>query len=332
MTIAALPDPPLAGDVVTLASTLSQDGATHWRITSRPSDSLVELDSLLGSGGEFVATFTPDEPGVYGVSAMAYMVATAQPGLPAPVDEVFVGFEEGAISVGSASRLPLIMADGQGATLRLVGVGTTVVSAELIDPTTEAARVAILDAGVIAALDDIVGKTALEITGELAERATDLRTQYEGHRASHSTVHLNTGDAVNVMQRFGATSETYAVALVNDLYEKLSAHAQSWFQGGNWHTGDDSKNVPVARKAQSLSDAVVALCDLRVRVYERHRVQVTDPAVHAAADSANILLSAATPLDALVAAFFDATLVAATPAGESPIGVGLAQYGGFVRE
>lgn len=361
MAIVCTPTYPVPGEEVTLSLTAATGTVAVFELVSGPDETELETGLLLARlpSGERVATsaddaaqlledggdaalrtITFDQPGEYAFRAYDFRDVLGLPGWEGDPSGAWrrelVGTQTGTIYVGEYVELPIVTAPGHGAALRLQINNETVRAAVLIEPTTEVARVAILDSAVATALTGVVGITVANLGTQLQTGVDDLRTRYEAHRIlTAAGVHADT-DTTNVVDRDAVNSQEAAIEALNYLRPIVLAHAQTTGIGGGvgapWHTVEDWKNVPCAAPAIDVPSATVVLCDLRERFYERHRVQVAAPASHGAADGTNTL-TAATTLDILILAYLDA-IVALDPSaavGESEGAADAAHRYGFTR-
>lgn len=314
MTITISPLYPVTGEEVAITATNpSVGGSARVVLTSAPSRSaLTELDS---TDGGITSTFTPDVQGAYVLTAYYYRRAYGIGGSGAGTDpggesiDELTGAESTTVYVGAYADLEVRTAEGHGATLRLTVANATVRAAEWVDFTSERARMASLQAGVVAALAALVDVTVANLDDALVADVAALMSAYSAHRIlTAGPVHRSSGDTTNTLSKSTPYAVASAIDALNDLHDKLVAHMTT---GGAWHQADDTKNVPVARKASDLASATVLRADLRERVYERHRVQTSAPAAHDNADNTNTM-GAPKPLTSCIVAFLDA-LVTETP-------------------
>ena len=262
--------------------------------------------SFDGRGGPPTNLFVPDVPGVYGVEALEFFNFGKTHRLMSKASST--------IHVGSYLSLPIEPVNGHGSTLRILVVGSTVRRAELVDPKTELARVAALDATVAAAVTALEGVAVASVDVDFVTDVNAMTAAYEAHRVltgGFSNVHLS-ADATNAMLREPANSVPAAIARLNELAVRLAAHREATSSGGTWHNFDDGKStLQVAPSAQTLAQAIVLKADLRERSYERHRVLVASPASHPTADATNFLTDPR-ELPAALVAYLD-FIASATP-------------------
>jgi len=285
----------------------------------------VEIENL-----ENVVTF--DAPGEYVIRANDIRHVIGSPSYEDdPVGDerlVYLSTQTTTVNVGELMDLPIVTEQGDGATLRLKVSDDTVRAAYLVEPTTEAARVAALQTTVTTPLAALVNQTVATIGGDFQARVENLRANFDAHALDAlGTWHI-VPDTVNDVTRFQADSQDSAIGLLNDLRGKLVGHLRQETSGLRFHTNDDEKSTPVVRSASSLGESNVLLSDLRERVYGRHiELNSADtPAIHTNAivgppkggDTTN-LLTAPTLLDDLIVAYLDALVddTPTAPAGES---------------
>lgn len=314
MTITFSPTSPVADEVVTLASSAAGGSTTRWRLTTAPASSALATGFLQAPDGTYLSTFTPDVAGEYGFTAYGYYRFNGRPryaGDPAGESrDQLAGSESGTVHVCALADLPVRTATGEGATLRLTVRNETVVAAEFVEPTSEAARIATLTTAVVAALAALVDVETDELGTDPQSGANDLRGNYEAHRvhAGHYS-----DDTISVVGAVDAASNAAAIVLINELHDRITAHQKQARSSDGKHihsqvlldvvyARDDTAYLPVTGKAATLAGAYVLLCDIRIRVYERHRTLLN---THSTADSTNTLTTAL-PLDTVVAAYLDA--------------------------
>ena len=134
--------------------------------------------------------------------------------------------------MGEAIDMPIATSFGS-ATLRMTVENATVRAASIVDTTTEAARVAALDATVVTKIAALVGVAVTSLDNDLATAANELATAYTAHIATGGigVVH-NSADATNALAREAAYSNEDAIAKVGDISDKLTAHMQAGTGGG----------------------------------------------------------------------------------------------------
>jgi hypothetical protein len=367
MAVTHTPASPLADDEVTLDVTATTGTAFAYELTAVPESSALATGLLLSSQyagdpvpgtaaealerGLATDVFTPDAPGVYSVTCHEYTSTLGQPsyqGDPAGEDRyIWAATQTGTVSVLAEVDLPIVTERGDGATLRMGVNSTTILTAELVDHTTEAAREAAIMAGPVAALAGLVG-IALDVAGEygadgnsLQNGANDLRTHYEAHRVLVGAGPCHpVADATNRTLSTACNSQVGAIALLNRLRQVIVAHCRNGSAAAaNWHNGDDLFCTLLAPTATNTASATVLSADLRWRIYERHRVLDGDfgpplePFCHTTEDVTNPLTYSISKLDTLIAAYLDALaiVVATAPAGEPPGAVSAWHRYGFVR-
>jgi hypothetical protein len=337
MAITYTPSPALIDETITLAisGATGNTDATQFTLTSVPDRSALETGLIVDENGDPTNEIVFDVPGSYGIHSHDFIRYTGIPAFPGDVAgtprDVLVATQTGTVYVGATADLPIITTRGDGATLRLVLSDTLVMSAELVDPTTEIARVTCLATTVVAALAALVDVAVTALDVDFVTDVNALCTAFAAHIVLEGAgpVHA-AADTTNTMRREPANSVDAAIVRLNDLFDRMDGHFQSRSSGGTWHVTDDGKNVPVTAPATSLAGATVLKADLRERCYERHRVLVSTPAVHGAADNTNTM-AAPLPLAAFIVAFLD-ELVNATPtspAGEQEGAVDIGRLLGF---
>lgn len=347
MALTYTPTAPVSDDEVTLSLTGATGSLYVYELTSAPDQSDLDTGLLLenvpegatapGSAqaaaeGEYNAdSFTPDTPGEYGITAYEFREVVGSPsfaGDPCGDERVeLVATQTGTVHVAATVDLQIRDKLGNGATLRIKITDEAITSASFVNPTTEAGRVAALDATVVAELATLATLLPSTIGTQLQTGANDLRTQYEAHRILAPHVH-NVADAINVVTMSAAYSQASAIDLTNHLLDVISAHELDTTAHAG---GQDLKNYPIVGKASTLGEATVLLYDLRERVYELHRLQAAAPASHTAGDTWSVC-SAPLPLDDVVVAYLDA-LASANPtvaSGEPEGATDMAHRFGFV--
>lgn len=331
-TLSYSPTAPVKGEVVTLSlSAASPYEIGRYELTSVPDLSALETGMLLDANDDPIDTFTPDVAGAYGVKAYVYRSfsgAGAYAGDPAgEAREELVSTATGTVYAGSAMALPIAGA-GHRADLRLVLVGATITGASLVNPTTEAARLAGLDATVATALAALVGQD-IGLAGEdLFTGVRALQQKYDSHRKTGSWHVAN--DTVNAVTDRRIDSEVGAIEALNAFYDIVLAHMINNGNTGS-HLNADRHSMPIAAKAHDRATATVLLADLRRRVYARHIVMVGTGAdqIHQNSGDASNGPSADTPIAAAIVAVLDyyAAQTPTTPTGESPGVAGAIEYG-----
>jgi len=357
MALVATPTYPVVGEEITLSLTATTGTVSVYEVVSRPALSARPLGLVMRvlPTGVRVATapddaaglglqtdrITFDEPGEYLIRAYDLRHVQGVPsylGDPAG-DEWWqvITTQTGTVHVGAYMDLPILTAVGHGATLRLTINNEVIRDADLLDTTTEVARVACLDTAVVAALATIIGLAPSTVGTQIIDGVNDLRTKYAAHRVlvGAGPCHSDT-DTTNVVGREASYSLESALALLENMRSVILAHAQVTGVGGGlglrWHPAEDWANIPVAGSASDLASGTVAMIDLRERFYERHRalLATSSPPSHTVADVTNVL-TAALPLDTLIVALLDA-IVALDPsavAGEAEGAADLAHRFGF---
>lgn len=303
------PTRPVAGDTVTLALTGAAGDPDYARfeVVSVPDRSALTAGMLVDGNGAYLKTFVPDIEGKYEITPYDVRAFVGQPqhaGDPGGearqtvVEQVARSF----VNVVGYSDLRIGTLPGHDITLRFGLFQSTIVSAELVDPATDLARLAALDTTVAAKVALLVNVTVTSITSTLLARVTALRTAYEAHRVlvGGTFIHAS-ADTTNVTDYEPPNTDDAALVCLQDLYEKITGHMLAGASGGTWHTNDDTKNTPLTPKPLTKAQGHVTASDLEERVYERHRVQVTSPAVHGASDTTNTLATPTALTDVIVA-------------------------------
>ena len=336
MSVTASIDPilPFPGDLVTFTVTSQAGTVVEWRLVSSPADSAHPLGSLLTATGDYAQSFRPDADGVYTFVAVDWNRVNSPAryqGDPTSYPSQ-TNLSETTILVIVASKFsrPIGAAPDVCSATIAVRDSTTVATA-LHAPATSRAGIALQDANVLAFAHGTVGQSYTAIDRDLVTKVNDLRAKYEAHRLrTTGGTHAN-ADSTNAiasgLTRDSATLDG-AIAVLNDIRAKFSAHIQS-AGGGGAHTNPDTDNVVVAPAASDLVSAH-ALADDLWRAYEAHRVYVSGTVVHGAADATNTL-AAQFPLAALNSAFISAARNAALtiPLGLHAAGVKLVNAHGF---
>lgn len=293
---------------------------------------------VFGGNGAATDVLTFDAPGSYDVTGHEYLSIPATGGAyegdPLAVEQRrYIGPTTTTIFVGGYLDLPIEPVNGHGSTLRILVVdddsGRGIVrAAELINPLTELARQAALDATVAAAVQALVGVQVTDLDVEISTDVNNIATAYQAHRVLTSgSVHASS-DTTNALLTEPANSVPAAIARLNDLAARIAAHQRAGSSGGTWHAADDGRNtLQVSSTATTLAQAIVLKADLRERVYRRHLAQIASPAAHGAADGTNVPTTAPSLPTALVAFLdFIAGTTASITAGEAE-GIGDAQAG-----
>jgi hypothetical protein len=309
LSISSSPAQPILGDEITLilAGGTGDPDFARFQLTSVPSQSGLSVGMLVDAEGNYVQTFTPDVPGEYIVKAydveQRFGLSGFESDAQGPRERV-LGSRSATIRCAQAVDLPIVTTPGHNVTVRLGVLDAEVISAAFVDPTTDLARLATIDTAVVATLTPILEQEVGAIGSPLTTRAKNLRVKYEAHRVMLSGVH-SVADSTNVTSREPSESDESAIALLNELYDRIVlGHMQAEAAGGTWHAVDDTKNLPVTPRATTKASAHVLACDLEERVYERHRVQTSPPVAHGNQDTVNGL-DAPKPLTNVVVAFLD---------------------------
>jgi hypothetical protein len=277
-----------------------------------------------GKGGSATSVFVPDVPGEFAFQASEFFTwpgfgSYANDPLGVPQKRL-MSVATATIYVGDHLDLPIEPVNGHGSTLRIFVVNETVRGAELVNPKTELARVAALDSTVSAAVSALVGVAVSGIDVEFASDVNDLCTKFAAHIIrTAGSAHVS-ADTTNTLLREPAFSVPAAIERLNDLASKMIGHQRATTAGGTWHLADDEKNVlQVAPTAKTLGQAVVLKADLRERVHERHREQITDPTSHGGVGDTTNFMDAPLTLPAAIVAYLDyvADNTPSIPSGES---------------
>ena len=291
MALSISPAYPVYGEEVTMASDLGDPEVARFEITSVPSTSSVSLGLVVDEAGEPIQTITLDKPGVYGVNVYSYYLfagAQAYPGDPCGgVRTKLMNVASATLQVGGYSTLAIEPENGHKATLQLTIVGDTIRGAELTNFGSALARIAALDATVIAALSALVDVDVVDADLPFITDVNDICLLATGHMAETHPVHPGNADTTNVLLREPANSIPAAIQRLNDIVAKFAnGHMQATTAGGTWHGTDDGENtLQVKAFARSLAEAVVLKADFRERVYSRHRSM--GPDTHGGPDGDN---------------------------------------------
>lgn len=117
-------------------------------------------------------------------------------------------------------------------------------------------------------------------TSKIIALANDLKSKYNQH-TSQVGVHVNP-DTFNPVTALNAIDLPTAIALINDIANKFSAHFVRVLPGPI-HLAADLDDVPVLPKANNLASAIILANQLR-KVYEKHH---QNEIVHVARDTFN---------------------------------------------
>lgn len=318
MAITTSPTSPVAGSSVTLSSSLDTGVAADAlviELTSLPDASTLSLGYVtnnsalddqatsaleIAASENDTASFTPDEPGGYGVTIYLF-TRVAAIGEESPRWRLKAS-ESATIDIGGYVDLDILTDLGDGATLRLTIVGSTITGAALRDFVNDKSRVAALRSDVISRLSDIESTAVSTALGSIITRVDDLRTELEDHFAS--TTWHTVADSGNLPELAAPKTIDGAIDVLNQCREAVRGHVLN--EGGGYHTNQDLDAVPVIGEAVSLAEATVLLAEVRERLYETHRVRDTgsSPAIHinAGGDTTNAL-TAATKLDGIITTY-----------------------------
>lgn len=286
----------------------------------------MDLGLLVDAAGDASTTMSVDVAGSYSFTAYEYREYTAPPAFPGdPVGEArskLVSTSTGSVVVVEPMDLRVANLLGHDVTMRFTFTAAGLVAtATFRDYATETARLASLDATVLAALATTVGVAVASIGPALDTVVENARTKYELHRLNTgggSPVHAS-ADATNVMRYEKASGERSAIIVLNDWRDRLVGHMTALSTGGTWHGIDDAANLPIVGPATDVQSGICLFADLAVRAYARHIAATGgSPAVHANADATNTLTAATTLVNA-IAAYLDGVvnLSLTTPGNES---------------
>ena len=358
MTIATSPASPVTGELVTLTPTITGN-VYAIELTATPSTSSLSLGLLLkpreaGSATVVSATvaieaeltdntITFDEPGAYTFTVYDYRQIAGSPqfpGDPAGVErvELIAAVTGELVDVGELMALPIVTELGNGGELRVQVTGTLVTAASIVDTLNERSRLAALQPAVAAAVAALVGLPAATMGTDLIDGVNELLATYQSHRVqllsgAGGIVHRS-ADTTNQLDRTGVSTTSAAIDLCNELRAAILGHLRNSTSLTLWHVDDDYRNELMVGSAHTLAQATTLLADMRLRMYERHRLQdlTSSPTVHDAADDINPLVTPASPLDDAIVAYLDAILNESTtaPANEPQGVTDLAQKFGFV--
>lgn len=325
LALTTSPTYPVAGNTVTFSVTGASGTLQGYEIVSGPSGispglvlkSASDDDASLehhARADNLGTTFTVSKAGRYTVNIYDFRRSGGIPDYIAqPTGETRIDLAQvvqTTFDVGDEAYLPIVTVRGDGGKLKLTVVNDTVRVAAIVSTANEKSRIAALQSAVTTPLAALVGQTVGSIGNALQAGVNDLRAKYEAHRVLVGGVHADT-DTTNQADRDDADSQEGAIKLLNRLFYVISQHMQVTGVGGGagapWHSEEDWKNQPAVDTADDVASGTVLLCDLRERVYERHRAQTANPASHAGADNVNVL-TANTKLDDTIVAYLDALM------------------------
>lgn len=305
MAITTSPTYPVAGELVTLTDAgAGADETVLFKLTSVPSLSSLSTGVLTDQLGNFVSTFTPDVGGAYAFTTLRHKPYVGYWGDfaedPGGRGESIIAGRTSSqnVYVGQFLSFPLIHTDGHQAELRLGVWNGTVQSASIVNPTTELARLAALDATVAAAVATAETRTPAQLGDELATQAREFRTAFVTHMAN-ATAH-NAADTANALAFGPPYSNDDAVPAVEDMAAKFIGHLSE--TATTWHDNPDTEYGLRTPPASTIAGAYLRLADL-ISQYERHRVKIATPAVHDSADSTNTVSGLI--LTTIIAAWLD---------------------------
>lgn len=273
------------------------------------------------ANGKQHVSISPDEPGVYTVTAQLFDEFTASPLFDGAASsrqhKIATTTETLTFYAGQELALPVVTSAGS-VTLQIAIHGGDVTRAQLVGASNRAAHAAATSTSVVTKLDALVDVAASALGVDLATGVADLIAKYNAHRAQ-ATVHP-ANDGVNVYVRDRPYDHKDALAQLNTFREVFIAHlTKASSAGARWHTADDAKNAPIVGPAIDHAAAMVLYADLR-RCYSAHRTQTSAPAAHDNADATNVL-AAIDPLSDLLSTLLD-YLAAASPTAPSGIDAG----------
>lgn len=316
---------PEPGETVTLAISGSAGDPNYSRfgLAVVPNRSALELGMLVDINGAYIKTFVPDVAGRYEIDPYDVRAFLGQPqssgdAASEPRQVVIAKISRSYVHVVSFVDMRIATLPGHDITLRFGLAEDIIVSAELVEPSTDLARLAALSTNVVASLAGLVGDDISTVATTLVVRVTALRTAFEAHRIlTAGAVHAS-ADTTNVTNYEPPNSDDTALACLQDLYAKIIKHTIAGISGGTWHTNDDTKNSIITPLPLTKAQAIVTLSDLEWRVYEPHRVLIAAPIVHGAADNTNTL-AAPNELTTLIVNYlnFIAANTAITISGEN---------------
>lgn len=328
MAITQDPSYPISGQIVSLTITgaTGSTDATRFEITSVPDNSGLDTGMLTDDAGDPAQSFTPDAPGAYEVTAYDYRRYIGTPAYAGdPVGEardLLVATQSGTVYVGDVMDLP-IRGAGHEVKLRLTVVDGTVRAAELVEPTTDVARYALLDTTVLAAVSALEGEAAASLGESIVTDVTAFATAFNAHLSSPDA--HPSPDETNPLAGAETSSVAGSIRRLMELGEHYERHLVT---DDIWHEDTvDYEHLPIAAKATDVAGAYVYLADMR-RVYPEHINDV--PGLHPELDAAADL-SADSPLtDAVqaVLAYF-ASETPTAPSGANPGALTLAAKYGF---
>ncbi|MGK3981293.1 hypothetical protein WMF38_57380 [Sorangium sp. So ce118] len=290
MAITCSPLYPIPSEAVTLSisGATGNVAATQFELTSVPDNSGLPTGMLTDDAGDAAQEFTPDVPGAYGVTAYDYRRfsgVTSFYGDPSgEARDVLVATQTGTVYVGDVMDLP-IRGAGHEVTLRLTVVNGTVRAAELVDPTTDKARYATLDANVLAVVVALEGVAATSVGDSLVSMAAIYVDPFNAHLANRSA-HAAMEDATNTLPEVKVGSLAGAIAYWQKAWDELVGHLTTTPTGDGWHGRPDFVNVPVAPRSTDVAGCFVQVCDL-LRCYTDH-IAYGDP-IHDTLDGTNTL-------------------------------------------
>lgn len=345
MGITTTPTYPMLGDEIELEPTGTLGSIFVWELTAAPSGSSVvhgfmdHIGTLSGVASDVAKSllqrrdvqsgadreglsnpqkFTADVAGDYNFRLYEFTEFSAAPAYdldPAGTTRLqMVQQQDLTISVGQELSIPIRTTLDRNVLITLGVVGTTIrtVAVNPFDPEDELTRIALLQSTVQASLAALVNVTVPNLLLPPQTSIDELATEYNDHRIVTAPAVHGFADTTNVVLSERSDSQASAIEQINRLRAVLVGHLLGASAAASaWHAADDLKNLPVVLSAHDLGGATVLLCELRWRVYDRHRQQTANPASHGTSDTVNVL-TAIKPLEQLIVDVIDA-LVAADP-------------------
>lgn len=342
MGITTTPQYPVVGQEITLTPTATRGSVFVWELLATPSGSILDPGflSAFGLAGIEVAKtfmerrslqsgidnsalsnpqkFTADVAGDYNFRLYEFTEFSAAPAHdldPTGTSRLeIVQQQDLTVSVGQKLSLPIRTILNRNVTITLGVIGTTIRTAAVspFDSEDELTRIALLQSTVQTSLAALINVTVPNILLPPQTSIDELAIEYNDHRIVTAPAVHGFADTTNAVLSERSDSQTSAIDQINRLRAALFGHLVGASAAASaWHAVDDLKNLPVVLSAQDLGGATVLLCELRWRVYNRHRQQTASPASHGTSDTVNVL-TAIKPLEQLIVDVIDA-LVAADP-------------------
>lgn len=320
MALTYSPALPVPGDVVTIAATVAgvngnqvECASAELTLTAVPGGSTLATGLALDAASGLPSlSFTPDVPGVYSYDVQRFIEYTQTPGFDggASTHTLALDTESGSVDVCTAMALPIVTPFGALTLSVVVGSDSdSIVDATLTGATTPKAELAALDATVLAKLAAIIDVSVATVGPALPTKVGALGIAMHAHFRD-TGAHL-VGDAINGYVDSPPYDIATAVQKLNRIRAAFVHHAlDSTTSTINWHSADDTKNVPLVGPAGTVGEAIVLYADV-FRCYSAHLGQVAAPASHPFADVTHTL-GAIDPLSDLIKAVL-AYLASATP-------------------